>query len=737
MQGYEVTNNSSAFPLIFLLIQSSDHINGLTGASPTVTISKNGGAFASPSGAVTQIGNGWYKVAGNATDTNTLGPIALHATATGSDPCDMMYPCVANNPQDAVRYGLSALPNANAQASGGLATIGTGAGQMNVDGAGNVASNAMKINNVATTPVTTIGANIGTTQPINFTGTAGSALVQTDTRNFLGHTVVLDPNFYPSVNIADIGGTATAGAAGYVGIDWGHINAPASGVNLSLTTIGQVSGSVGSISGITFPSGFSNLTVAAIATTIWQDTTAGDFTVTGSPGKILVGQLGGTFTTTTSSVFSAASLVNAPTGGTAPTVGQIATAVWQDMTAGDFAVSGSIGKSLYTSGNAPGAANGLHINGANVGPLSVSGGVTFSNSGGTGFWINDGMIVLNANGTAMTWQATGASGTGLECIAGNGGTAASFYSSTRTGGTLQFASSGPGTGSGLAISGSDSAPAIAVFGPWSTAGPVVLIDATAAGGSGLDGGPGIKIQTGAGDGVNINATGGIGLSIAGGMQVVNASIFGDAVVFKATGAGARGFVCAGANDYPSAFFYSGNGTGGNLLIGCTPDISPITIHAGHSKSAISIYGSETTPGPVILIDATAATDTGLDGGPGIKIQTGAGDGITITAGGTGANGITSTGGSGGFGLQATINPPISASFDLTQALNAARALDSIADTNLTINDAFHCAIAGAVGKKDASSGTNFIVSTTFTGTPLRTLAITSIAPPSTVPDKIS
>lgn len=109
MQGYEVTQSSTAYPLVFLMISSSDHITGLTGATVTVTISKNGGAFASPSGAVTEIGNGWYKVAGNATDTGTLGPLLLHATATGADPTDMMFPVVAINPQSATNYGITDL----------------------------------------------------------------------------------------------------------------------------------------------------------------------------------------------------------------------------------------------------------------------------------------------------------------------------------------------------------------------------------------------------------------------------------------------------------------------------------------------------------------------------------------------------------------------------------------------------------------------------------------------------
>jgi hypothetical protein len=44
----------------------------------------------------------------------------------------------------------------------------------------------------------------------------------------------------------------------------------------------------------------------------------------------------------------------------APTVAAIATGVWQDTTAGDFTVAGSIGKSLFTSGAVPGAAVAVH-----------------------------------------------------------------------------------------------------------------------------------------------------------------------------------------------------------------------------------------------------------------------------------------------------------------------------------------------------------------------------------------
>jgi hypothetical protein len=88
----------STHPLMFLLVQSSDHVTPATGLSPTVTLSKNGAAFASPAGAVTELANGWYKVAPNGVDCGTLGQLIVHATATGADPTDAVYLIVAFNP---------------------------------------------------------------------------------------------------------------------------------------------------------------------------------------------------------------------------------------------------------------------------------------------------------------------------------------------------------------------------------------------------------------------------------------------------------------------------------------------------------------------------------------------------------------------------------------------------------------------------------------------------------------
>jgi hypothetical protein len=74
---------SGSYPLVFLLVLSSDGFTGATGKTPTVTISKDGGAFASPAGTVAEIGHGLYKVGPAAADSDTAGPLALKATASG------------------------------------------------------------------------------------------------------------------------------------------------------------------------------------------------------------------------------------------------------------------------------------------------------------------------------------------------------------------------------------------------------------------------------------------------------------------------------------------------------------------------------------------------------------------------------------------------------------------------------------------------------------------------------
>lgn len=547
------------------------------------------------------------------------GLIVTIIGATNAAQCDIEFELTATNNQDGVRGGMTSLPNAAAAASGGLLTVGTGAGQINPDGSGNVPikltqtysatptantvgesllisgrrgrtntaqagaagtitldagasatagayvgdqiylnsgtggglpgtgqlrtiigyNTSTKVATVdrnwdtnpdATTTFYTIprgksdtflfrgtlsggtagyvgvdwGALVNGTASINLSNTTistsqnvnnvGGSVLGSVSGSVGGVSGVSFPTNFSSMSIdgsgrVDIGkilGTASTGTAGYVGIDWSHVNAPTSTVGLTGTTISSsqvvasVSGAVGSISGVTFPTGFSSLTTTAIATSIWTDATGSDFTavssigkslytsgvipgaagghfisgsnttttvnftgnlsgsvgsvtgavgsVTGlttatiatavwtdttgsdfatasSPGKILVTQVGGAFTSTSSSVFSIAALANGPSGsGSSPAA--IATAVWQDLIAtSDFTTNGSIGKLLATYAVAPTAAAiaaAILVTPGNLLATDGSGNVT----AGT---VNDKLGYSLA--TSQTFSTTGAVGT--------------------------------------------------------------------------------------------------------------------------------------------------------------------------------------------------------------------------------------------------------------------------------------------------------------------------------------
>lgn len=80
----QITSGSTPV-VVFLLVSTADDRTAVTGATPTVTLSKAGGAFAAATNAASEIGSGFYKVTLTATETNTTGALAILATATGCD----------------------------------------------------------------------------------------------------------------------------------------------------------------------------------------------------------------------------------------------------------------------------------------------------------------------------------------------------------------------------------------------------------------------------------------------------------------------------------------------------------------------------------------------------------------------------------------------------------------------------------------------------------------------------
>lgn len=263
---------STTYTRMFLLVQTADHLSGLTGATPTVTLSKAGGSFASAGGTVTEVSSGWYKIALTTTDTNTLGDLAFHVTAASGDPTDFVDQVTANILGDTLSV------------------------------------NATQINGVSTSSVTTINANVGTTQPTNFTGTGGSALVKSDMVDIAGAAVSTSAAQI-GVNAVNIGGTAQTGrdigasvllssgtGTGQLSLSSGTVTVGTNNDKTGYTasTVSDKTGySLAANQHVIVDSGTvttvtNQLTAAQIATGVWTDTTAGDFTTALSIGKSIM-----------------------------------------------------------------------------------------------------------------------------------------------------------------------------------------------------------------------------------------------------------------------------------------------------------------------------------------------------------------------------------------------------------------------------------------------------------------
>jgi hypothetical protein len=108
---------------------------GATGSATALTLATQTVGGAHSDGGFVEIDAtnmpGWYRL--DLSDTMVAATPFLSVQlkgATGMAPCNVGIPVVSYNPYDGVRLGLTALPNAAAEAAGGLYTRGTGAGQL-------------------------------------------------------------------------------------------------------------------------------------------------------------------------------------------------------------------------------------------------------------------------------------------------------------------------------------------------------------------------------------------------------------------------------------------------------------------------------------------------------------------------------------------------------------------------------------------------------------------------------
>lgn len=117
------------------LVDATDGIVSETGVTGTPRISKNGGASAAAATTITEVDStnmpGLYYIELSATEVDTLGTVMVSFKTAATGQWHGICHVVDFDPFDGVRMGMTALPNAAAEAAGGLFTRGTGAGQIN------------------------------------------------------------------------------------------------------------------------------------------------------------------------------------------------------------------------------------------------------------------------------------------------------------------------------------------------------------------------------------------------------------------------------------------------------------------------------------------------------------------------------------------------------------------------------------------------------------------------------
>ncbi len=242
----------------FIHFQGVDSSTGGIKSGVTWTVRRCiDGTFAAGGGTVTEDGTtGWYKYAMSQADTNG-NDIGFNFTGTGAIPQTVNIVTTAADPTDSVRLGLTALPNAAAEAAGGLYTRGSGAGQINQPANGQIDANAVKLGGTTQT-----GRDIGASVLISSGSGTGqldvtSGVIKANLAQILGTALTetagqIAAAFKKWFDVATPSGTvnsipnATAGASG--GLFIAGSNA-ATTVNITGNLTGNVSGSVGSVTG--------------------------------------------------------------------------------------------------------------------------------------------------------------------------------------------------------------------------------------------------------------------------------------------------------------------------------------------------------------------------------------------------------------------------------------------------------------------------------------------------------
>lgn len=211
------SNISTAQTLGVVAFDSADGKTEKTGATLSAFLCKQGDTSYSPiSPTITEIGSGLYTFPLSTTHDNTSGMSHVRLTGSGCDPINVpnAVDVIAVEKTSTTRgFGGTALPNAAAEAAGGLVTNGTGTGQLSVSG-GRAKADTVYWNAAAVSV------------PTN----AGVPNVNAKTWNDLA-TVALP--LVPTV----AGRTLDVSVGGEAGLDWANVGSPTTVVGLSGTTV--------------------------------------------------------------------------------------------------------------------------------------------------------------------------------------------------------------------------------------------------------------------------------------------------------------------------------------------------------------------------------------------------------------------------------------------------------------------------------------------------------------------
>lgn len=158
-----IVDNTTGLPVTSLAFNSSGidlwyrregaAVVSITEATQTASGAHSDGGFV-------HLSNGVYRLdLPDAAVASGVDSVTVGGTVTGYTVYPVTIQLVAVNLQDAVRAGLTALPNANAEAAGGLYTRGSGAGQINQSNNGQIDVDTRRLSGTAQT-ARDIGASV-------------------------------------------------------------------------------------------------------------------------------------------------------------------------------------------------------------------------------------------------------------------------------------------------------------------------------------------------------------------------------------------------------------------------------------------------------------------------------------------------------------------------------------------------------------------------------------------------